>query len=277
MIIRVLLAAFLASSLHVATASAQPQITLSTTVALPGERVVVRVTGAPGEFFAIIGSSVNGGFSYAGVPLGVGNDLVVLAQGVLGGSGEQSVEVAPPFSGTLLDRYYLQAVTSTAPNFVPPQVSAVRAVRNGDLVGALPSIAGPQGPAGPPGPSGATGPAGPPGPTGAPGATGPQGAAGAAGPPGPPGPAGATSVLVRTRFALALANSFGQVLVPCAAGERATGGGGHSGGEPGLNLTQSVPYPQLLEGETPTGWYVSYQNTTNVARYINGFAICAAP
>ena len=144
----------------------------------------------------------------AGVPLGVGNDLVVLAQGVLGGSGEHSIEVAPPFSGTLLDRYYLQAVTSTAPNFVPPQVSAVRAVRNGDPVGGLPSIAGPQGPAGPPGPSGATGPAGPPGPTGAPGATGPQGAAGAAGPPGPPGPAGATSVLVRTRSALAPANYY---------------------------------------------------------------------
>jgi hypothetical protein len=61
-IIRVLLAAFLASSLHVATAWGQPQITLSTTVVLPGERVVVRVMGGPGEFFAIIGSSVNGGF-----------------------------------------------------------------------------------------------------------------------------------------------------------------------------------------------------------------------
>ena len=131
--------------------------------------MVVRVTGDPGVFFAIIGSSVNGGFSYAGVPLGVGNDLVILAQGVLGGSGERSVEVAPPFSGTVLDRYYLQAVTSTAPNFVPLQMSPVSAVRNGDLVGGLPSTAGLQGPAGPPGPSGATGPAGPPGSTGAPG------------------------------------------------------------------------------------------------------------
>ena len=239
--------------------------------------MVVRVTGDPGAFFAIIGSSVNGGFSYAGVPLGVGNDLVILAQGVFGGSGERSVEVAPPFSGTVLDRYYLQAVTSTAPNFVPLQVSPVSAVRNGDLVGGLPSTAGPQGPAGPPGPSGATGSAGPSGPTGAPGATGPQGAAGPAGPPGPTGPAGATSVLVRTRFALAQANSSGEVLVPCAAGERATGGGGHSGGQPGQHLTQSVPYPQILEGETPTGWYVSFLNTTNVDRYVHGFAICAAP
>ena len=84
MIIRVLIAAFLASSLHVATAWAQPQISLSTTVVLPGERVVVRVTGDPGEFFAVIGSSVNGGFSYAGVPLGVGNDLVISRKGCSG-------------------------------------------------------------------------------------------------------------------------------------------------------------------------------------------------
>jgi hypothetical protein len=105
----------------------------------------------------------------------------------------------------------------------------------------------------------------------------PQGAAGPAGPPGPTGPAGATSVLVRTRSALSLANNYGQVLVPCAAGERATGGGGYSEGEPGLNPTQSVPYPLLFEGETPTGWFVTYHNTTNLARFVHGIAICAAP
>ena len=85
----------------------------------PGEAVTVTVNGDPGEYYAVIGSSVNGGFSYAGVALGVGPDVVILAQGVLGGSGEASIRVVPPFNGTVLDRYYLQAVTSPAPNFVP--------------------------------------------------------------------------------------------------------------------------------------------------------------
>ena len=84
-------------------------------------------------------------------------------------------------------------------------------------------------------------------------------------------------MLVRRRFVLAQANFYAQVLVPCAAGERATGGGGSSGGEPGLNLTQSGPHPQLSEGETPTGWFVTYHNTTNLARLVHGIAICAAP
>ena len=65
--------------------------------------------------------------------------------------------------------------------------------------------------------------------------------------------------------------------MPCAAGERATGGGGSVSGVQGLIITQSAPYPELSEGETPTGWYVSYQNTTAQAYYINGFAICVAP
>lgn len=91
------------------------------------------------------------------------------------------------------------------------------------------------------------------------------------------GPAGATSVRVRTRSALLNAYLPGGVHVPCAAGERATGGGGSVSGVQGLIITQSAPYPELSEGETPTGWYVSYQNTTAQAYYINGFAICVAP
>lgn len=233
-----------------------------------GDSVTVTVTGRPGEFYAVLGSGVNGGFSYAGVALGVGNDVVILAQGVLGSSGERSITVVPPFNGTVLDRYYLQAVTSSTQDFVPPEPSDAHAVRNGDLVLGLPALEGPRGPAGPPGPAGA------------PGAVGPQGAPGLQGPPGPVGPQGspgATSVRVRTRSASINANLGGGVLVPCAQGERATGGGGMVSGVPGLLLTQSVPYPQLTEGETPTGWYVSYQNTTAQSYYIHGFAICAAP
>jgi hypothetical protein len=101
--IRVIVSASLASFLLVTAASAQPQISLPTTVVSPGESVTVAVTGTPGEFYAVLGSSVNGGFSYAGVALGVGTDVVILAQSVLGGSG-QFVDVAL-FNGTL-DRYH---------------------------------------------------------------------------------------------------------------------------------------------------------------------------
>jgi hypothetical protein len=265
MTVRVLLAASLAGALLVGTASAQPQISLSTTVAAPGESVSVTVAAVPGAYFAVLGSSVNGGFSYAGVALGVGSDVVILAQGVIGGRGEESIQVVPPFNGTVLDRYYLQAVTSTAPTFVPPQPSQVRVVRNADLAEGVPGSEGPQGPAGPVGPQGAVGPEGPPGPMGVPGATGPQ------------GPAGATQIRVRTRSALINPHSAGGVQVPCAPGERATGGGSSVSGVLGLNVTQSGPYPELTEGETPTGWYVSYQNTTAQAYFIHGYAICAAP
>ncbi len=262
MFIRVLTVATAVWVLFAAPASAQTQISLSTTVVRPGEAVTVTVNGDPGEYYAVIGSSVNGGFSYAGVALGVGPDVVILAQGMLGGSGAASIRVVPPFNGTVLDRYYLQAVTSPGPTFAPLEPSPGRAVRNGDLVTGL------VGAEGPPGPSGPAGPAGAPGGMGAQGPTGPI---------GPPGPAGATNVRVRTRSALINPNLPGGVLVPCVAGERATGGGGGVSGVAGLNITQSVPYPELSEGETPTGWYVSYQNTTAQAYYIQGFAICVAP
>jgi hypothetical protein len=266
---RVLVATLFASSLLVATASAQPQIALSTTVVAPGESVTVTVTGAPGEFYAVLGSSVNGGFSYAGVALGVGSDVVILAQGVLGGSGARSIDVVPPFNGTILDRYYLQVVTSAARDFVPLQASPVRAVRNEDLVGGLPATEGPQGPPGPPGPAGAPGPAGPQG------ATGPQGVPG---PMGPQGPASAVNVRIRTRSdGVRGRNLATSIIVPCAAGERAVGGGGSNSEVADLFITQSAPYPQTNEGETPTGWVVTYQNATDTARFVQAYAICAAP
>ena len=96
MIMRILIAASTASSLLVATASAQPQISLSTTFVVPGESVNVTVTAGPGEFYAVLGSSVNGGFRDAGIALGVGNDVVILAQGVLGVRGAGPGEGGAP-------------------------------------------------------------------------------------------------------------------------------------------------------------------------------------
>jgi hypothetical protein len=114
------------------TAWAQPELTLSATVVAPGQSVTVTVTGAPGHYYAVIGSSVNAGFSYAGVPLAVGADVTILSMSQLDGSGQAVVAITPPFSGTTLDRYYVQAVTSTSPTFVPLQASAGAIVRNRD-------------------------------------------------------------------------------------------------------------------------------------------------
>jgi hypothetical protein len=253
---RVLVTTILASVLLVSDAAAQPQIALSTSVATPGQSVTVTVTGNPGEYFGVIGSAVNSGFSYAGVALGVGPDLVILGQGRLDGTGTATVAIVPPFSGTTLDRFYLQAVTSTSAAFVPPRPSPVRVVRNGDLVLGLPGI---------------DGPAGPQGPAGVPGAQG------VPGPAGPQGPAGATSVRIRTASAIAYEYSGATVTVACAAGERATGGGGFTGGQIDLFITQSGPYPELTDGETPTGWFVTYHSNRRDRRTVTAFAICAAP
>lgn len=274
MIIRVFIAICLSTALFSGSASAQPQLSLSNTIVAPGESVTITVTGAPGTLYAVLGSSVNGGFSYGGVALAVGSDVVVLAQGTLSGSGQATVDMVPPFSGTILDRYYLQVVTSNSLNFVPLQASQPSVVRNADLVAGVAGTEGPQGPQGPAGPIGPPGPAGAAGPSGV---QGPAGPPGPQGPIGPQGPSGATNVRVRTQSALTNAYLGGSVVVACAEGERATGGGGHAGGAQGLSLTQSTPYPVVEDGETPTGWFVSFDNTTATRRYIYGYVICVAP
>ena len=271
MLIRVVVSTLLAGLLLATSASAQPQISLSTTVLSPGESVAVAVTGTPGELYAVLGSSVNSGFSYAGVALRVGSDVAILAQGVLDANGRASVNVVPPFNGTLFDRYYLQVVTSAAPDFVPPQPSQGRVVRNGDLVLDVPGTVGPEGPPGPQGPAGATGPVGPQGEPGRQGPAGPQG------PLGPQGPAGTTNLRVRTQVGLAQARLGGSAVVSCEPGEVATGGGAHAGGLPEVHITQSAPHPVPEAGQVPTGWFASFVNPTATNRQIFVYAICTVP
>ena len=196
-----------------APVAAQPTLTAPVTTVAPGAPVTVTLTGTPGQQYALLGSSVGAGMAHGGVNLGVGADFVILSMGAIGGTGSVSVNVTPPFVGTTLDRYYLQAVTSVSPAFVPLSASASLVLRNNDLLAGAIGTPGPQGPAGPVGPAGAPGPAGPAGPAGATGATGltgpagpagatglagaigPQGAQGPQGPQGtqgPQGPAGAT-------------------------------------------------------------------------------------
>ena len=182
-------------------AAAQTTLSVSADVVTPGSPITATVTGPPGQFYAIIGSSVGSGISYGGVALGVGLDFAILAQGVLDGTGSVSVPLTPPFRGSVLDRYYLQAATSSSPAFIPLSVSAGRVLRNGDLVSGLTGPAGPPGPTGPIGPAGLAGsigpigPAGPTGPAGISGAIGSTGPTGQTGPPGTAGAAGATGPL----------------------------------------------------------------------------------
>lgn len=175
-------------------ASAQaPVIQPASDQIAPGQSVNVTLTGVSGAHFAVIGSATNAGFSYAGVALAVGNDVVVLASGVLGGSGSVTVAITPPFLGTTLDRYYLQGATAASPSFAGLEPSNGVVLRNADLVSGLAGPVGPAGPPGPTGPAGATGPQGLTGPQGTPGptgATGPQGPTGLTGATGPQGPAG---------------------------------------------------------------------------------------
>jgi hypothetical protein len=118
----------------VQVAAAQTTLTITPDVVTPGGTVTAIVAGPPGQFFAIIGSSVGSGMSYGGVALAVGPDFVILAQGVLNGSGGALVGLVPPFQASVLDRYYLQAATSPSASFLPLSVSPGRVVRNGDLV-----------------------------------------------------------------------------------------------------------------------------------------------
>jgi hypothetical protein len=134
--------------------------------------VAITVTGTPGAFFALLGSSVDNGESFAGERLKVERDVAVLATGTLDGSGQATLNVKPPFLGTVLDRFYFQAATSFSSKFDTLESSASAIVRNGDLVKGL---EGPQGPQGPAGPAGAVGAVGPTGPAGPQGLTGPRG------------------------------------------------------------------------------------------------------
>ena len=166
-------------------AAQAPVLRAATTTVAPGQSVAVQLVGPPFAHFAVIGSVTNAGFSFAGVALRVGADVVVLATGVLDATGVATVVVTPPFVGTTLDRYYLQGAIAPSPTFVGLVPSAGLVLRNADLISGL---TGPEGPPGPPGPPGPTGPPGPVGPMGSQGPVGPTGAAGAQGPRGPAGP-----------------------------------------------------------------------------------------
>jgi hypothetical protein len=124
---------------------------------------------------------------------------------------------------------------------------------------------------------GKEGPPGPKGGNGANGANGKEGPIGKEGKEGAKGPSGATHVTFRQSAAKEVGpNTVGLVSVSCKPGEVATGGGGVNGDTPGVHLKQSYPAPGP-EGSTPTGWTVTYENTTGGTVFINADVVCASP
>jgi hypothetical protein len=123
--------AFVAAASSIA--SAQPTLAATATTVEPGATITLTITGSQGQNFALIGSTVGSGFSYGGTALEVGADVAIIAQGVIGAGGQVALGFTPPFAATALDRYYVQAVTSASPSFVPLQASAGLVLRNADI------------------------------------------------------------------------------------------------------------------------------------------------
>jgi hypothetical protein len=257
-----------------ATAHAQTiQISVPSDVVVAGATVPVTVTGPPGRYFALAGSSVGAGFTYGGVPLPLGTDIVVVHTGILDASGQAIISVTPPFLTSQLDRVYLMAAWADNPQFLPPHPSAPLVLRNGDLVG---NLVGPPGPAGPPGaagPAGPIGPAGPAGPTGPAGAIGPVGPTGPAGPIGPQGPPGLAAVEVVISLSVTDATMQKALQADCPSGKVAVGGGYTV-----ITIPATTGFEVKATHPTPTGdsWRVTVDRTGAAIDWrLAAYAICA--
>jgi hypothetical protein len=101
-------AAVAAALLSSCTPAFAQSLTPASHVVPAGGSTNVTASGSPGQQYALIASTTNSGFSYAGVNLAVGTDVQVLAIGALDGAGQAVVPVTPPFPAR--DRYYVQAV-----------------------------------------------------------------------------------------------------------------------------------------------------------------------
>jgi hypothetical protein len=131
------------------SAAAQPTLSASPTVVPAGSAATITITGPPGHFVGIGGSTVNAGVSFGGVDLALGQDVQVIAVFQLSGSGQATISFRPPFQATTLDRFYVQAVSSPSPSLVPPAPSNSLILRNadtlavpvgGDLSGTFPNL-----------------------------------------------------------------------------------------------------------------------------------------
>jgi hypothetical protein len=75
----------------------------------PDETIRVTVSAAPHSTFGVIASGVGSGGVFAGVPLEVGADYVIIASGVLDATGRTTISYTPRFTTDGPERLYLQA------------------------------------------------------------------------------------------------------------------------------------------------------------------------
>jgi hypothetical protein len=114
----------------------------------------------------------------------------------------------------------------------------------------------------------------------------PQGPKGDTGPQGPKGDPGATTAVMRTGTAFAVAaNDFSSGTASCQPGERATGGGLYNESNVYvLRITSSYPTPNPTtapstgNGQTPTGWrvWVANESATPYDK-LEVYVICVSP
>ena len=81
-----------------------------------------------GLYWALVGSRFDNGLVYGGVALAVGPDVQILGTGFFDPSGTVAVPFTPPL-GNGLDVFFLQAVSASSPNFLPPSPSNSVALR----------------------------------------------------------------------------------------------------------------------------------------------------
>lgn len=129
------------ASVLVSVSAAQAQTLSVPAIAVaPGATTSVTVTGAAGENFGLVGSTTGSGLVFNGVSFAVGTDFVILAIGVLDGTGKAVVPVTPPFPAR--DRYYVQALTSASPAFSPFSVSSGLTLVNTEVTRLLLPVGG---------------------------------------------------------------------------------------------------------------------------------------
>lgn len=141
-------------------------------------------------------------------------------------------------------------------------------------------LVGSQGPAGPLGLAGSTGSVGPQGPKGDAGAPGPQGPAGPQGSSGGSGTTGAVQLNTRLMSTDIAGGEYGEALVSCEPGEKATGGDYVIPGNAELSTVATVhaSYPYNLNGPDSDTWVVDATNNHPTASLaLTAYVVCVAP
>ena len=127
MLCRVLPWIAIVAALATPAAAQTPTVTVTPTIAAPGALVVTTISGPPGAWFVLLGSTTGAGYRFADLDLHVGADAVVVETGLLNEFGRAVVTRPAPFIGTVIDRYVRPGV-----DVLVADLSALRCVQRCD-------------------------------------------------------------------------------------------------------------------------------------------------